>query len=141
MAEAVFRSLAARESLPVRIVASSAGIRPTEVGGPPSELAVRCAARRGYDLRGHQVRALQLADLSRFDQVLGLDRGHVAYLRDLAPANGRIETLLHYAPNLDLEDVPDPWQGAMADYDRALDLIEAGCRGYLADLRRRHVSG
>ena len=33
-----------------------------------------------------------------------------------------------------MADVPDPWYGGRADFERALDLIEAGVDGLVAHL-------
>ncbi len=43
--------------------------------------------------------------------------------------------LMRSAPELNIVDVADPYGGPAAGYEKALDLIEAGCRGLLARLQ------
>ncbi|MBX9943779.1 MAG: hypothetical protein K2Y40_06840, partial [Reyranella sp.] len=67
--------------------------------------------------------------LARVDHPLAMAAEHLAVLRALAPPGlaGRPRRLLE-------QDIADPWGGADADYDRALDLIEAGCAALLKSL-------
>lgn len=136
-AEAVFRAMAVREGLGAAFRVDSAGTESGHFGEPPSRLAVATAARRGYDLAGLRARDVAADDVARFDHVLAMDRGHLRALRRLAPSapEGRVRLFLAHAPELALTEVPDPWHGGPADYERALDLIEAGCAGLLRDLR------
>jgi protein-tyrosine phosphatase len=59
-------------------------------------------------------------------------------LERLAPraATARLRLFLDYAPEQGVKDVPDPWYGGMGDFERALDLIEAGVEGILRELAR-----
>ena len=76
------------------------------------------------------------ADIDRFDYILGMDRGHVAELRWMATRStmDRVQLLTAFAPQIGVVDIGDPYRGTRADYERALDLIEAGCRGLLRAL-------
>src|SRR4029077_20061757 len=85
-------------------------------------LALKPAARRGYDISGLRTRPVVGADIARFDHVLAMDRGHLADLRRLAP-RGFAERPRMFAA----VDVADPYGGTERDYERALDLIEAAC--------------
>ena len=48
----------------------------------------------------------------------------------------RLRLFLEFAPELGLNEVPDPYYGGRADYDHALDLIEPGVAGLIETLRR-----
>jgi protein-tyrosine phosphatase len=136
-AEGVFRAMAERAGLATGFNIDSAGTYDGHVGEPPSREAVRAAARRGYDIAGLRARRLMAEDLRRFDHVLAMDRGHLRALRAMAPAELRDKPrlFLDTAPHLGLQEVEDPWYGTAADYERALDTIEAGCAGLLEHLR------
>jgi protein-tyrosine phosphatase len=58
-------------------------------------------------------------------------------MRELAPSGfaDRPQMFLKFAPALDVRDIVDPYGGTVEDYERALDLIEAGCVGLLTHLR------
>ena len=79
---------------------------------------------------------MQAADFSTFDLILGMDRGHCAALRRIAPdhARDKIRLFMTYAAGATVQDVPDPWYGGARDFDHALDLIEAGVAGLIDSL-------
>lgn len=136
-AEGVFRTMVAREGLAPGFQIDSAGTYDGHTGEPPSRDAVRVAARRGYDLADLRARQVVAADLQRFDHVLAMDRGHLRALRAMAPPalKDKPRLFLDTAPHLGLQEVADPWYGTVADYERALDTIEAGCAALLEHLR------
>ena len=76
------------------------------------------------------------ADFERFDWMLAMDEANLRWLRKQLPAGAtvRTELLLEQAPQLGLTEVPDPYYGSPAGFERVLDLIEAGCDGFLQRL-------
>lgn len=136
MAEGVFRTMAEREGVSESFHLDSAGTLAGHVGQPPTPLGVEVAAQRGYDVSRHRARLAVAADIDRFDYILGMDRGHVAELRWLATRStmDRVQLLTAFAPQIGVTDIGDPYRGTRADYEHALDLIEAGCRGLLRAL-------
>ena len=82
-------------------------------------------------------RILTNEDLERFDHPMAMDRTHLAAMRWMAPRKlqDRPQMLMRSAPDLGVTDIPDPYGGPASDYERALDLIEAGCKGLLARLK------
>jgi protein-tyrosine phosphatase len=136
-AEGVFRAMVEREGVGGAFRVDSAGTYNGHAGEPPSGPAVAIAKRRGYDLSGLRARPVTTEDIVTFDHVLGMDRTHLAALRRLAPKGltGKPRLFLDTAPHLGLREVADPWMGEAADYERALDLIEAGCAALFEQLR------
>jgi protein-tyrosine phosphatase len=135
-AEGVLLHKAAQAGLAVTV--DSAGTSDEEAGNPPHPRSQQVAAARGYRLPDHRARRLRRADFERFDRILAMTRAHLRIMERLAPAASpaRLELLMAYAPDRGVEDVPDPWYGGSADFEHALDLIEAGCAGLLAELLR-----
>jgi protein-tyrosine phosphatase len=130
MAEAVLRRLAGDAGLADQLTVDSAGTGGWHAGDPADERAVAAAAARGYQVDGvaRQVTRLDFAD---FDLLVAMDHHNVRYLRDLAPdreARLKVRLLLGDC------DVPDPYSGPAAAFERALDLIIGGCRALLAEL-------
>jgi protein-tyrosine phosphatase len=117
-AEGIFRAMVERAGVAGGFRIDSAGTYDGHDGEPPSGPAVAIARRRGYDLSALRARPVTAQDIVTFDHVLGMDRTHLAALRRLAPQG------LTGKPRLFL-----------ADYERALDLIEAGCAALLEQLR------
>jgi protein-tyrosine phosphatase len=132
-AEAVFRHFAAQAKLDAE--ADSAGTRGFHFGARPDARAVRAAAARGIDMGSQRARKVEKADFETFDLIVALDRGHLRRLERWRPAKARAEVrlLMEFAGELALDDVPDPYYGGDHGFEHALDLIEAGVRGIIAD--------
>jgi protein-tyrosine phosphatase len=136
-AEGVFRTMVEREGMAGAFRIDSAGTYNGHAGEQPSGPAMAIAKRRGYDLAALRARPVTVEDIVGFDHVLGMDRTHLGALRRLAPQGltGKPRLFLDFAPHLGLREVADPWMGEAADYERALNLIEAGCAALLEQLR------
>ena len=134
MAAGVFRTLAERAGMEHEFVIDSAGTFDGQVGQPASPLAIETARLRGYDITAHRAKLLTVNLLKNFDLPIAMDRTHLAALRWMVARERQdIPTLLlRFAPDLNLDEIADPFGGPAVGYDQALDLIEAGCRGLLA---------
>jgi protein-tyrosine phosphatase len=134
-AEGVLRRIAAREFAGLPLYVDSAGTANYHVGEPPDRRSVAAARRRGYDLASLRARQIAPADFDRFDYVLAMDRPNLEQLRVLGGgAAARIGLFMQFAPQLGVEEVPDPYYGGIEDFERVLDLCEAGARGLLRSL-------
>jgi protein-tyrosine phosphatase len=140
-AEAVLRARVAATGLAHRIEVDSAGTYGGHAGEPPDPRAIRHAAARGYDLTRLRARRVAVSDFERFDRVLAMDDDNLARLLELAPepAVPRLGLLMAYARrHVAVREVPDPYYGPPAGFDRVLDLIEDACDGLLERLRSDH---
>ena len=82
------------------------------------------------------------SDFEEFDLVLAADRRNLADLRAIAPpgTEHKVRLLREFDPASDGApdlDVPDPYYGGSRGFEEVLDLVEAACRGLVAELRRR----
>jgi protein-tyrosine phosphatase len=138
-AEGVLRAIATREFPALPISIDSAGTANYHVGEPPDRRTVAAARRRGYDLSSQRARQLHADDFERFDYVLAMDRANLAELERQRPAAASAQPglFLDYAPDSGFEEVPDPYYGGVEDFERVLDLCEAGARGLLLKLANR----
>jgi protein-tyrosine phosphatase len=136
MAKGVFRTLVRDAGLADAFTVDSAGTYDGHVGAPASLLAVEAARLRGYEIADHRSRLLTNEDLERFEHPMAMDRTHLAAMRWMAPRKlqDRPQLLMRCVPELNLVDVADPYGQLAAAYERALDLIEAGCRGLFEKL-------
>jgi protein-tyrosine phosphatase len=128
-AEGVFRSLAEKAGLDLRI--ESAGLGDWHVGQPPDERAQHHAQGRGYDLSAQRARQVRLRDFDDFDLILAMDRGHLRALERMAPPKHRAKIRLFAAGR----DVPDPYYGGPDGFERVLDLVEEQCASLLEELK------
>jgi len=128
-----------RARLPEVKQVASAGT--SAVGGPIDARAAAALERQGLKpLRKFRSRPFDASDFERFDLVLAMDRYNLSELESLRPegARARVQLLLDYAPGLQGQDVPDPYYGPAAGFDRALALIEQGIAGLRASIGDRN---
>lgn len=138
-AEGVFRKRVAAEGLHGHIEIDSAGTHAYHVGRPPDARAQEAARRRGVDLSGLRGRQATARDIEVFDYVLAMDRENYENLLDICPdgLEHKVRLFMEFAPNRPEREVPDPYFGGPAGFDRVLDMIEEASAGLLADIRKR----
>ena len=141
-AEGVFRHFVAEAGLDKVIQVESAGTHAYHVGEPPDRRAKAAAERRGFSLDKIRARRVHGTDFERFDYLLAMDRDNLSLLRELgAPEHhDKIRLFLEFAEGHESE-VPDPYYGGAAGFERVLDLVEAASRGLLETLRRDQLQG
>ena len=111
----------------------------------PTAEGVMRSLRRGVALEG-AARQVTVEDFDRFDLLLAMDRENLRDLLYIAPnddARAKVRLLREFDPAAvaagDL-DVPDPYYGGPNGFEHVLDLVEAACRGLLAEVRAGHAT-
>ncbi len=135
----VFRRLVEEERLHERIEIDSAGTHAYHIGHAPDARAQEAARRRGVDLSGLRGRQATRGDIERFDYVLAMDCENYENLLDICPEGleHKVRLFMEFAPQRTERDVPDPYFGGPAGFDRVLDMIAAASAGLLEDIRKR----
>ena len=121
MAEIIARDLAASEpehGMEVR----SAGVGAFP-GSPPSEGAVRAAARHGLDLSGHRATLLTRREVEWADLILTMSAPHLMRVSELG-GGGRATLLAAFAEGGEAGAVPDPIGGSDAQYESTYRRLE-----------------
>jgi protein-tyrosine phosphatase len=150
MGDVVLRHLAADRDLADgtvlgdRLAVSSAGTGGWHEGEGMDPRARTALERRGYRDHGHRAQPFDTAWLPATDLVVCMDRGHRQTLASRARASAgdyryeeRLVLMRGFGPRSGGDpDVPDPYYGDDADFERCLDQVEAGCRG-----RTHHLAG
>jgi protein-tyrosine phosphatase len=136
MAEGVFRRVAEEQGVLHLFEIDSAGLGHWHVGQAPDPRAQDAAHNRGIDISGQSARQVEHSDFANFDLILAMDGQNYQELVQLAPRDARhkVRLFLDFAPEEAATDVPDPFFGAAAGFDHALDLIDRASRGLLAHL-------
>ncbi len=140
-AEGVFRKLVADEGLEERIHIDSAGTHAYHSGEPPDRRARAAAERRGIEMSGIRARRVTDEDFERFDLILAMDRLNLVTLQERAAydVRQRIKLFLEASGVSQDADVPDPYYGGAAGFERVLDLVEEAAAGLLREIRARHL--
>lgn len=134
MAEGVLRAMLRHRGIAGRFEIESAGTHAHRTVEKPDPRALAVTERRGYhDLDRLRSRTIRSADFERFDYILGMDRGNLAKLEKICPAEyaHKLHLFLDFAENTTEREVPDPYYGNMEGFERVLDLCEIGASGLI----------
>lgn len=134
MAEAVFQRLVDEAGLANEISVNSVATSGYHVGERAHPGTRRVLAHHGIDYDG-RARQIQPADLANPDSyVVAMDHENMAELRRRFGEELRVVRLLDFATHTEVRDVPDPYYSDNFEY--VYRLVEDGCRGLLAHIRR-----
>ena len=138
MAEGALRARLPAAGLSNDILVDSAGTGAWHAGEPPDARTIATAARHGVDISDLRARQLRADDFTRFDWLLCADRNNLCDVSALAPVQGHARTalLLPWAGLSDPADIPDPYTGGVADFERVWQLVDAVAAAIVA----RHVA-
>lgn len=120
-----------------KLVLDSAGTGGWHAGEAPDSRMMAAAARRGYQLPG-RARQVTTADLRDFDLVLVMDQQNLRDLQVFDPEGAhrdKVRLFCEFCREHDVREVPDPYYGGAAGFDRVLDLLEDGCEHLIEHVR------
>ncbi|MEY3011714.1 MAG: hypothetical protein RIT45_449 [Pseudomonadota bacterium] len=139
-AEGLFIARIAEHGLSEHFAIDSAATSAYHIGERPDARTLATSRRHGVELpsRGRQFVA---SDFARFDYVVAMDQSNAANLLKIAPdaaAAAKISLLRSWDPDADGDEVPDPYYGGEDGFERVFAICDAGARGLLDALVRRH---
>lgn len=138
-AEAIFRHLAEQAGLLDQLHIDSAGTIGYHEGERADARMRQAAARRGYAVTSI-ARQVRLQDFETFDYILAMDKDNLESLRHLSegrPSKARLGLMCEFARQHAEREVPDPYYGGAAGFERVLDLLEDACAGLIEEVRDR----
>jgi protein-tyrosine phosphatase len=135
-AEGVLRSHLERAGMAEKIIVDSAGTHGYHVDEAPDHRSIATAGKRGIMIDQLRARKVAAQDFHEFNVILGLDEGHVALLKQMAPPNApaHVGLFLDYA-GLGMKDVPDPYYGDQKGFEYVLDLVETAMPSLIEKLK------
>jgi protein-tyrosine phosphatase len=116
---------------------SSAGTHAHHTGEKPDPRALAVLAKRGYALGNIRSRRITEQDFQKYDLILAMDRVNLAALKKVCPPAHatKLRLFLDFAQDAGVDsEIPDPYYGNAAGFERVLDLCEAGARGLIKSL-------
>ena len=116
----------------------SAGTHAYHVNEPPDQRSQEAAIRHGIDLSALRSRHVTHKDFEYYDYILAMDRdNYYILLQDSPPKyTAKIHLFLEYAPQLLIQEVPDPYYGGMDGFEYVFNILEAAARGLLTELHQ-----
>ncbi|MHB1198089.1 MAG: low molecular weight protein-tyrosine-phosphatase [Polaromonas sp.] len=133
MAQAVAKQVARDAGHSKEFEFDSAGTLAQHIGVQADPRAIAVLLSRDYEPGNTRARRVNDQDFERFDLILAMDQANLAALQRLCPPQhlGKLHLLLEFAPSAGVDEVPDPYYGNLAGFERVLDLCEAGARGLI----------
>lgn len=124
--EAVTKARLREAGLDGQVEIDSAGTHAYHVGEPPDSRSSRHAAGRGYQMVELRARQVAPGDFHSFDLILVADASNLAELTRRCPPQHRhkLIRMLEWAGVAEVMDMPDPYYGGEAGFERVLDLCE-----------------
>lgn len=138
MAQAIAQKMAFEARLTPYLEIDSAGTHAHHQGARPDPRALALLLRNGYDASRIRSRQITTQDFQDFDLVLAMDSNNLMALKTMCPPHKlhKLKLFLTQAETLDDTEVPDPYYGNLAGFERVLTLCEAGAKGLIKHYRR-----
>ncbi len=147
-AQGLFQYYVDQANLADSILVDSAGTGSWHEGEAPDSRAQLVALNKGYDISHLRGRSVENNDFLSFDYMLAMDDQNLYFLENMKPDNyhGGLGLFLKIANNR-VEDcstdnkimqVPDPFYGDSAHFEKAIALIDYGSKNLLAKIREKH---
>ena len=133
MAEAVFKKMVEDEGLDDKIGVDSAGTGSWHVGERAHRGTRRVLRQHGISYEG-RARQIDERDVGKNAYIVAMSQSNVDEFQRRFGDYARLYRLLDFAENSDVQDVPDPYY--TGNFEVVYRLIEEGCRGFLAYLRK-----
>ena len=133
MAAAALHALAAQRRL-THLQIDSAGTYGGHRGEKPDPRARAVGQARGYEqIQRERARQVVADDFERFDLILAMDRDNLMNLQHQCPPEHqhKLHLFLDFAGVEAGGEVPDPYYGNAAGFERVMRLCEAGAQGVL----------
>lgn len=140
MAWSITRKLVGPTPLAQHLHIESAGTHAAVGATRADPRTISALARHGYAPGRMRSRNVLPQDFERFDQILAMDHSNLADLQRVCPGvhHHKLGLFLHYAPELENTEIPDPYFGGPQGFERVLNLCEAGAKGLVAHWGARH---
>ncbi|MEK1891168.1 MAG: low molecular weight protein-tyrosine-phosphatase [Phyllobacterium sp.] len=130
LAEGVFRSVLAGEGKHLSVEIDSAGTNGYHTGEAPDRRSIHVARNHGIDISDQRCRQLTHRDFTRFDLLVGMDRANMATIATRRPGGGTATIGLFNEFALgDPAEIPDPYYGSDADFERVYRMVLAASKG------------
>lgn len=140
MAQVVLKTQAARAGMASAVTIDSAGTHASHLGEKPDPRGEATLLRRGYEMGRIRSRKVSEQDFERFDLILAMDASNLASMRQICPSDQahKLSLFMEFGAPAAKDggglDVPDPYYGNAAGFDRVLDMCELGARQILAKI-------
>ena len=133
-AEGAFLSLITNQEYYGLFEIDSAGTHAYHIGSSPDRRAQKIAKQYGVDLSSQKARQVHESDFYCYDYIIAMDIDNLEILKSICPEDGssEINLLLDFAPEIDLQNVPDPYYEGK--FEEVFEMIHKACNSLLGNL-------
>ncbi len=142
-AEGIFQALVDKRGLTAQIEIDSAGTHGHyHAGEPPDRRAREKASEKGVEISHYQARRVQAEDFETFDYLLAMDLDNYNGMLEICPEGlqDRLHLFLDFAPEVGTREVPDPYYGGPAGFERVYQMIEVAAEKLLDEIAEKLAS-
>tara|TARA_Y100001968_G_C19150386_1_gene615879 strand:- start:217 stop:690 length:474 start_codon:yes stop_codon:yes gene_type:complete len=137
-AEGIFKQKIKERGLEKSFTVDSAGTGSWHVGNLPDQRMRETALTRGLNLTSRS-RQIKENDLFEFDYILVMDKDNLNAVQLLDKGishsiNSKIELILSYSNDSQIDEVPDPYYGGQNGFYQVLDLLDNAIDGLIDSL-------
>jgi len=130
-AEGVFRKLVSDAGRDAEFEIDSAGTIGYHAGGKADSRMRSAAKERGYQLDSI-ARRITFTDFDRFDLIVTMDDDNYHDVNAMNPGSGaELVRMCDYCEEFDETEVPDPYYGGEAGFQKVIDILEDACANLL----------
>lgn len=139
-AHGLLRHLLNLKGLNGLIAVDSAGTHIFEKGLSPDVRAQRVALEQGIDLSDLRTRKIRLKDFATYNYILAMDNENYRILQKICPAEHghKILMAMEFAPELGVIEVPDPYFGNIAGFERVFDMLDVAMKGLVKHIHNNN---
>ena len=136
LAHALARGWVQERGLTDVMEVDSCGTSAYHNGDPADSNTRRTARGRGVDMEWHRSRELVRDDYFAFDVLVAMDGANQRSIEASRPggATCRVVRFMDYVPDAASRDVPDPYYGGPAGFERVHDIVEQGIGPLLEEI-------
>lgn len=131
------QKMVADAGLTDQVFCDSCGTSAHHIGDEVDPRMMEHAALRGYQLLSKSRPFTGAKDYSKFDFIFAMDRhNHQAIIEEAPDKESRkkVYMMSSFCTKHESADVPDPFYGGPAGFEKVLDLLEDACSGVLKKL-------
>ncbi|MDF1825165.1 MAG: low molecular weight phosphotyrosine protein phosphatase [Verrucomicrobiales bacterium] len=140
--ENVMRHLLKEENLTEQFVLDSAGTASWHTGKSPDSRMTAAARARGIEMTG-RARQVKPEDFAEFDYIFAMDRSNYEDLLEVKDRcdhpGAQLLLFCELCEEHEEEEVPDPYYGGPAGFEKVLDLLADGCGAFLRRWREKDM--
>ena len=136
IAHGLLRHLLKLKGLNGLVAVDSAGTHVFEKGLSPDVRAQQVARQYGVELSDLRSRKIRPKDFLTYDYILAMDHENFQILQERCPEEyvHKISMIMEFSPDSGVIEVPDPYFGNIAGFERVFSMLEISMKGLVEQL-------